>query len=362
MQERVRTKAAIWLTAIAFAVGGGALFLQSSFSSRGAPTQAQEARPQRVAVEAQKVTVGEVIEDLRAVGTLQPNESVVVASEVAGRISQIPFGEGVPVKEGDVLVELDSVILTAELEKARSDLTLATANRQRADTLAERGSGTTRARDEANAAYRAARVALSLAEARLQKSTITAPFSGVVGLRAVSPGAYVAPGQRIFDLVQIDPLKVDFRVPELAAHKVRVGQTVLISPDAAPDETFEGKVYAIDPLVDVNGRAIRLRAHVPNADRRLSPGFFARVKVVTERRQNAIMVPESAIFPMGGRTLVYKIVDGRAVQADVVLGQRMPGQVEVREGLAPDDVVITSGQQRLRAGVQVRVVTNAQGT
>ena len=265
-------------------------------------------------------------------------------------------------KEGAVLVELDPVILKADLDKARSDVKLATANRERAETLAERGSGTNRARDEANAAYRAAQVSVALAEARLSKSTLTAPFSGVMGLRAVSPGAFVAPGQRIVELVQVDPLKVDFRVPENNAPKVRVGQTVLIASDASPDGVYEGKIYAIDPLVDINGRAIRLRANVPNADGKLSPGFFARLRVVTERRPNAILVPESAIFPLGGRTLVYKVVDGKAQQQEVVLGQRMPGQVEVREGLKPDDVVVTSGQQRLRNNMAVRIVTTAQGT
>lgn len=360
----MRVKAIVWLAGLALVVGAGGFLARDNYLGKmtPAPTQAQENRAQGVAVEAARVSIGEVLEDIRAVGSLQPNESVAIAPEIAGRIASIPFGEGVRVKEGDILIELDPVILRAELDKARSDLTLATANRTRADTLAERGSGTTRARDEANAAYSAAQVALSLAEARLQKSTLQAPFSGVLGLRAVSPGAYVAPGQRIFDLVQVDPLKVDFRVPEMNAQKIRVGQTVLISPDAAADETYEGKIYAIDPLIDVNGRAIRLRANVPNPDGRLSPGFFARLRVVTERRPNAVIVPESAIFPLAGRTLVYKVVNGRAVQTDVVLGQRMPGQVEVREGLKADDLVVTSGQQRLRDGVVVRVVQNATGT
>ncbi len=357
-------KAIFWLGAVAVAIGAGGFLAQSNYLSKvtPTPTQAQENRPQGAAVEATKVKTGEVIDDIRAVGTLQPNEAVAIAPEIAGRISSIPFGEGVPVKEGAILIELDPVILKAELNKARSDLTLSTANRLRADTLAERGSGTTRSRDEANAAYRASQVALSLAEARLQKSTLQAPFSGVLGLRAVSPGAYVAPGQRLFDLVQVDVLKVDFRVPEMNANKIKVGQTVLVSPDAALDEAFEGKIYAIDPLIDVNGRAIRLRANVPNKDGRLSPGFFARLRVVTERRPNAIIVPESAIFPLAGRTLVYKVVNGRAVQTDVVLGQRMPGEVEVREGLTPADVVVTSGQQRLRNGMVVRIVDTAPGT
>jgi membrane fusion protein (multidrug efflux system) len=149
---------------------------------------------------------------------------------------------------------------------------------------------------------------------------------------------------------------------ELNAPRIRVGQVVLIEPDAAPDVSFQGKIYAIDPIIDVNGRAMRLRATVPNPDGKLSPGFFARLRVVTQTRSNAVIVPESAIFPLAGRTLVYKVVNGRAVQVDVVLGQRMPGEVEVREGLAPEDIVVLSGQQRLRNGVAVRIVKSATGT
>jgi len=183
----------------------------------------------------------------------------------------------------------------------------------------------------------------------------------VVGLRAVSPGTFVQPGQRIVELAQVNPLKVDFRAPETYASKVRAGQTVLIVSDAAPGLTFEGKIYAIDPSVDVNGRAIRMRANVPNPNGALAPGFFARIRVITEQRPNAVLVPESAIFPVGGRTLVYRVVEGKAMQREVRLGQRMPGKVEIREGLAPGDVVVTSGQQRLRDGANVNVVNAGSG-
>ena len=330
------------------------------------PAQAQQA-PARggqgagVAVEAEKVTIGEVVEDIRAVGTLQANEAVVIATEIVGRVAQIRFDEGSAVKAGDVLLELDATILKAELDKARSDVTLAEANRDRAEMLADKGSGTQRARDEQNAAYRAAQVNLALAEARLQKATITAPFDGILGLRAVSPGTFVQPGQKIVDLAQVTTLKVDFRAPETYASKVRAGQTVIVSSDAVPGLVFEGKIYAIDPSVDVNGRAIRMRASVPNANGALAPGFFARIRVITEQRPNAVLVPESAIFPVGGRTLVYLVVGGKAQQREVKLGQRMPGKVEIREGLAPGEMVVTSGQQRLREGSTVNVVNSGSG-
>ncbi|MDO8875841.1 MAG: efflux RND transporter periplasmic adaptor subunit [Pseudolabrys sp.] len=357
--------------AVSLIAAGGWVFMQypQSFAgiiaarapTAGAQPQAQPPRGGGIAVETAPVALDTVIEDIRAIGTLGPNESVVISTEISGRIARIGFREGEKVKAGDVLIELDATMLQAELDKVRSDLALAKANNERALTLAKQGITTTRARDEAEAAYQAAQANIALAEARLQKTTLTAPLTGVVGLRTVSTGAYVIPGQRIVELVEVDPLKVDFRVPELFAAQLRADQTILVSADAVPDKTFEGKITAIDPIVDVNGRAIRLRARVPNPDGLLSPGFFVRIRIVVDRRENAMLVPESAIFPLDGKTLVYRVVNGRAVQTEVVLGQRLPGLVEVRKGLSATDVVVRAGQQRLREGAPVRVVASGGG-
>jgi len=319
--------------------------------SRGGTPAAEAA----VAVEASRVAIDAVIEDIRAVGSLQPNEAVIVSSEIAGRIERLRFTEGEEVKAGDVLVELDATILRAELAKIQSDLTLAEANRERAMTLAQRGAGTLRARDEAIAAHQAAVANVALAQARLDKASITAPFSGIVGLRAVSAGAYVTPGDRLVGLADIDPIKVDFRVPELVLSSVRTGQAIRVTVDAVPGRTFEGRIYAIDPTVDVNGRAVRLRARVPNPDRVLFPGLFARVQIVVERRENAVLVPESAVFSRGQERLVYRVVDGHAVLTRVELGQRRPGQVEVIAGLGHEAVVVTAGQQQVRDGARVEI-------
>ena len=321
-------------------------------SPKAAPAPQQDA----VAVEAARVTVGTVIEDLRAVGTLRPNEAVTVVSEIAGRVERIGFREGQAVSAGDVLVELDASILRAELAKARSDLTLARANHERAAALAQRGMSTQRALDEARAALQAGEADQALALARLQKATIKAPLSGVVGLRAVSVGAYVTPGERIVELADVDPIKVDFRVQELALSELRRGQPIRVTVDALPGKTFQGEIDAIDPLVDVAGRAIRLRARIPNPRGELSPGLFARVQIVVERRDNALLVPESAVFAEGKKRFVYRVVEGRAQLTGVELGQRRPGQVEVRKGLAREDVVVTAGHQQIRDGTPVDVV------
>lgn len=352
-----------WVAAGIVAAGlGGALYYHQSQDRAPAQLVAQAAVPaaeRAVAVEAAPVEVDTVLEDIRAVGTLQPDESVVIAPEIAGRVDRIHFAEGDQVAQGDVLVELDATTLRAELTKARSDLSLAESNRERATTLAQRGTGTLRARDEAVAAHQVAEADVALAQARLEKATIRAPFAGVIGLRAVSTGAYVTPGTRIVELSKVDPIKVDFRVPELVLSSLRPGQPIRVTVDALPGRTFEGEVYVIDPIVDENGRAVRLRARIPNAERLLMPGLFARVRIVVERRENAVLVPESAVFAEGGRRLVYRVVDGRAAVTEVELGHRRPGRVEVVSGLAAGDVVVTAGHQQVRDGARVDVVTAA---
>jgi membrane fusion protein (multidrug efflux system) len=307
-------------------------------------------------VEAAAVSVGTVLENIRAVGTLRPNEAVVVSPEIAGRIARLPFAEGDKVAAGTVLVELDSEILQAELEKAQADLTLAEANRKRAMTLASQGTGTLRARDEAVAAYQSAQANFALAQARLEKATITAPLSGMIGMRAVSVGAYISPGDRVVELAAIDPIKVDFRVPELALSSLKAGQEIKVTVDARPGQTFDGEIYVIDPIVDANGRAVKLRARIPNPDGRLLPGLFARVQIVVERRDNSVLIPESAVFAEGRKRYVYRVVDGRAVQTEIELGQRRPGEVEIRSGLAADAVVVTAGHQQIKNGSRVEIV------
>lgn len=350
------------LAVLAAVIAGGGYWYVNAAAKKAPATGKAEAKdkgkagPARpVSVEAAGVTVDTVIEELQAVGTLQPNEAVTVAPEIAGRIERIAFTEGQAVKAGEVLVELDAAILKAELSKARSDLALAKANNERAVTLATQGMGTLRAKDEAQGAFQAAQANLELAEARLQKATLRAPLSGIVGLRAVSAGAYVAAGQRIVDLTSIHPLKLDFRVPELSLADVRKGQAVKVTVDALSGKAFEGEIYAIDPVVDVAGRAIRIRARVPNPKGELSPGLFARVLVTVGRRENALLIPESAVFAREEKPYVYRVVEGRAVRTAVVLGQRRPGFVEVREGLTREARVVTAGQQQVREGSQLQV-------
>ncbi|WP_374449010.1 efflux RND transporter periplasmic adaptor subunit [Stella sp.] len=308
------------------------------------------------AVETAVATTGAMIDDIAVVGSLQPSESVVVQPEIAGRIVRFGFRDGAEVRRGDLLVELDPAILRAELAKARSDLVLARTNSDRANQLASQGTGTLRARDEALAVLQAAQANFELAQARLERSEIRAPFSGIVGLRRYSIGAYVAPGDGIVDLAAVDPVRVDFRIPELFLSAIRTGQRVAVSADAVPGRAFDGTIYAIHPVVDENGRALRLRATLPNPDGSLRPGLFVRIRVVVEERPDAVLVPEAAVFPVEGGKYVYRLDGDRAVLTEVRLGRRKPGLVEIASGLAAGEVVVTAGHQRLRDGAPVVVV------
>lgn len=350
------------LTALAV-VAGGVWYWQ--FGDLKAQPQTPPPRPAAsvVAVEASPVRRATVSVDIDAVGTMESTESVTLAAEIAGIISEIMFDEGTPVQAGVPLVRLDDAILRAELDQARAQMTLADANYERADTLFAQRSGTQRARDEALAARQSARATLALAQTRLEKSTIKAPFAGVLGLRSVSKGEFVSPGTALISLQTIDPLRVEFRVPETFLSAVSVGQTVRVGVDALPGRGFEGKITAISPQVDVNGRALRLRASVPNPQQILRPGLFARVTVKGAARQDAILVPEGAIVPEGESRFVYRVVGGKAMRTGVKLGQRVGGgEVEVVDGLSATDVVVTAGQMRLRNGAAVDVVGTRAGS
>jgi membrane fusion protein (multidrug efflux system) len=222
--------------------------LQAEDSRRGTP------RPQPpFPVEVATARVAKATQDIEAVGSLLSDESVEIASEIAGRVAEISFKEGQPVEEGATLVKLDDRLARAEVDDAKARFDLAAANNERAKALSQRGHVAGRAADEAVSNFETAQAALELARVRLSKHELKAPFSGVVGTRRVSPGAYLSAGAPIVNLEKIDTLKVDFKIPETFLGDVAVGQDIELTVDALTRRTFEGEIYAIDPQVDVNG-------------------------------------------------------------------------------------------------------------
>jgi membrane fusion protein (multidrug efflux system) len=342
------------------AVAGGAwwYFYAQAPAAGDAPRQAQGGFA--VPVETARVTVGPIERRLTAVGSLRSNESVVIRPEIAGRITEFRFDEGARVEQGQPLVVLDDSVWRAVVEQVQAALELSQTNYDRAVDLLQRKVGTTKARDEAFSQMRVDQAELELARARLDKSTITAPFDGVVGLRKVSVGDFVNMGDDIVNLEQIDPLKADFRVAEAYLGAVRPGQRIELGVDAFPGQLFAGEVFAIDPLIDESGRSILLRARLPNPDHVLRPGLFARVTLVLNEREGAIQVPEQALVPQGQDQFVFKVKDGTATFVKVTTGIRREGMVEILDGLGPEDEVVTAGQLKLRDGAAVAPVPPAE--
>lgn len=335
----------------------GALAVVRSLTGQNAPppAAAPAAAPAAVPVEATPVRVGSVARTVVAVGSLVSNESVVIRPEVTGRVTEIAFTEGSFVKAGTPLIRLDDAVARATLAQAQASLAFSKSELQRAEELFRQGTGPARSREQALAKLQADDASSQLARAQLEKQVLSAPFDGVLGLRKVSVGDLVQPGKDLVNIEQIDTLKLDFRVPEMYLPTVRVGQPLQVALDAFAGRKFTGEVYAIDPLVDVNGRAVVIRARVPNPDRVLRPGLFARVELTLTVNPNAILVPEQAITTVGQDMFVLRVVDGRAKMTRVRTGNRRNAEVEVVEGLTADDVVIVAGQ-RVRDGSAVRVV------
>ncbi len=338
-------------TAPAATVAGAPAAAAGALPGKGGPPAAAPA----VAVEASKVETLQIPQTITAVGSLRSDESITLRPESAGRINAITFQEGQRVSKGAPLVRLDPAIPQAELQQAKANYTLAKQKFDRAVDLAQRNFISGQAKDEADNNVKVAEASVQLAEAKLAKTDIRAPFSGIIGLRSVSVGDYVKEGADLVNLEAIDPLKVDFRVPETYLRQVQVGQSLEVTLDALPGKSYDGKVVAVNPLIDAAGRAIVIRAQVRNQDTALRPGMFARVKLITRAERNALVIPEQSLVPQGTDQFVFKVQDGKVARVKVETGQRRDGKVEIVSGVTKDDTIVTAGQLKLRDGVAVRV-------
>ncbi len=336
-----------------------ALGLMLATTLAAAEEKPAPAKPKGLPVETVQATVAPLKNELTATGTLYSNESVVITAEIAGKVTEIFFHEGQKVTSGQVLLKLDQSVLSAERDRAQANFNLSEANIKRAELLLQEQAISERERDEAYAQWRLDEANLRLTEAQLAKTVIRAPFSGLLGLHRISIGEYLQPGEAIVNLDNLDPIKVDFRVPEVFAYQLKVGQKIQMNVDAVPGRSFAGQVYAIDPQIDINGRSVLLRAKAEQREGPLRPGMFARVTLVLEERPQALMIPEEALIPKGNQQTVFKVVDGMVVATEVTTGLRTRGQVEIVQGLAPGDTVITAGQIKVRPGMPVTVLPAA---
>ena len=295
---------------------------------------------------------------IAAVGTLRSENSVMLRPEITGRISEINFDEGGRIKKGQVLVRLDDSVVKAQLQQAQANLSLANSQYRRAAELSKQGFISKQGRDEAGSQLQVQQATVALAKANLGKTVILAPFDGLIGLRNVSVGDYVSPGIDLVPIESIDPLQVDFRVPEQYFGQVHVGLKLSLKFDALPGETREGVIGAISPLVDVGGRSILLRANVANTDSTLRPGMFARVQLQFSD-DSALVVPETALVPSGDTQNIYRVRQGRVERVQVQIGQRRGGNIEIVNGLQEGDQVVVAGLQKVIDGSPVEILPPA---
>lgn len=356
-----------WLVALVVGVGVGVAASRWMSGPTSTPAAAPSA-PQPAAappannsrtVEVVPVTAMKLPRSVAAVGSLRSENAVVMRPEVAGRIVAINFQEGQPVEKGQVVVRLDDSVLQAQLQQAQASLSLATSQHRRSAELSRQGFISQQAKDETSSQLQVQQAAVALAKAQLEKTTLLAPFDGLIGLRNVSVGEYVSPGADLVPIESIDPLQVDFRIPEQYLGQVQPGLKLVLRFDALPGVEREGEVGAVSPAVDVAGRSILLRANVDNPDHLLRPGMFARVQLRFNDAQ-VLSVPEAALAPVGQSQFVFRVQDGRAERVQVEIGQRQGGRVEVTSGLREGDVVVVAGIQKIIDGQTVRVVETGQ--
>jgi membrane fusion protein, multidrug efflux system len=347
------------------AAAAGVVASGASRASQGQGGPAGSSGP--ASVEVGKVEVLRIEDDAQAVGSLRAVQTVIVRPEVSGRITKLGFTDGGRVRKGQLLVQLDNTLQDAQLKQALAQSSIARTNLQRSRELQAQNFVSQSAVDQNAAALEVAEAQVSLARAQLSRLAILAPFDGVVGIRSVALGDYVKDGADLVSLEDRSRMWVDFRLPERFVGQTKVGQAVEVSLDAMPGKPFVGKVEALDALVDANGRSLLVRARVDQPGMELKSGMFARARVVFAVRERALMVPEEALVPQGGKQYIIKAVPASAGGAAAVagngggpalvsqrleakLGVRQAGKVEILEGLSPGDLIVTAGQARVMRG------------
>ncbi|MDJ0890381.1 MAG: efflux RND transporter periplasmic adaptor subunit [Gammaproteobacteria bacterium] len=296
---------------------------------------------------------------LSAVGSLAAVSGIQVTNEVAGQISAIHFESGQTVEAGDVLVQLDDRTDQASLKGLQAEQRLAKLRFKRVERLVREKSASRSDFDEARATLDNATAQVAAQQALIDKKRIRAPFAGRLGIRLVDLGEYMPPGASIVPLEALDPIYADFSLPERELSQVQVGQVIEVRVQPFPDQTFMGRISAIDPGMDTGTRSLRLRATLPNGDEKLRPGLFAEVRVKLGREDSVLTVPRTAVTynPYGDSVfLVLDDGDRMTVQRrQIETGESRQGRIVVRSGLRAGDRIVSAGQVKLRNGQAILV-------
>ncbi len=313
--------------------------------------------PRAVAREVGVVTAAVITMDfaqqIEALGTAQANESIEVSAEVASRVTEIRFKEGQQVNAGDILLTLEDSEARANLAEATAALVESRSQYQRSQELFATRAVSQSSLDQLAAQVQANEARAGAARSRLDDYVVRAPFAGRVGLRRVSPGGLVSPGQLVTTLDDTTTIKLDFSVPETFLGSIREGMEIVANSAAYPARAFAGRVASIDTRVDPVTRSVAVRARLPNDDGLLKPGMFLTVNLIQQQGQ-VVAVPEEALVPEQASQYVFVAANGVAERRRIVIGRRQPGFVEVLNGLRPGERVIVEGTQKVRDGTAIK--------
>ncbi len=341
---------------ILFALMAGAVFVREI----AVAGETEERQAETVPVQIAEVELHEFADTVEAIGTVRANESVSVTANVSDTISRISFESGQQVQAGDILVELADTEEAAALTEARASLNEAQRTRARINELAEQGAASGAAVDEAEAAYDRAQAQIDALQARLADRVIRAPFAGVIGLRNVSLGELVSPGDVVATLDDTSVVKLDFTVPERFFSTLDEGQQIRAEAAAYPGEVFSGRIAEIDSRIDPVTRAVTVRAIVPNSENRLRPGMLLTVETRRDVRESPA-IPEIAVMRNGTQAFVYTVSatedSATAKVRYVSLGIRDGLLIEVTEGLQAGNHIVSEGTHKVRAGDTVQIAS-----
>lgn len=294
-----------------------------------------------------------ILDAIRATGEIEAVQSIELRPEITGRLVGILAREGTEVARGTPLFKVDDAELKAEVARLEAERDLAQQALARTRDLMQQNASSEADLEQAEANARSADARLQLQQVRLERTVVRAPFAGVVGQRYVSVGDYVTTSDRLTTLQTVDPQRAVFRVPERHAERLEMGQEITFRVAAVPDQELSGVVDFIDPIVELPARAITVKAMVRNRNRVLKPGMFIEVRLTTEVRPDAVVVPEDAILPLQGADYVWVIAAGLATRREVELGVRTPGFVEILSGVDAGEQVVVGGLERLTEGAPV---------
>lgn len=315
-----------------------------------------------IPVEATYVKVQDMARRLRIAGTLVATQSVTLRPEVSGRIAEVIFDDGQEVKKGDPLYKIEDGLYKAKVDEARAKVELAKVEYDRAVSLLKKDFGTTQKRDQALSVLRINQAELDNAKLQLEHTTIRAPFDGTMGLSTYSVGAFVSEQVELVSIVDLNPINIDFTVPESFLGSFQLGDIVDVTVEGYDILPMDAPIKAISPEIDINTRTVMVRAAMENPELALRPGQFARVMLNAGTAKDAVVIPEGAIESDSGEEFVMRIEEGVAIRTVIDTGFRDGLEVEVTNGLKPGDQIVVQGQFQLQDGQEVTVIDESTET